>query len=456
MPATSTVLLGEKRSRANMLSYRNLTWLGASAIFLFVSALLAFRPALGLEFYPLFALIFFWTDYRLDSEIDIIFVFLAIVAAGILGSQIGGMDRRLALGAELMGVVLVSFGLGLHRESLNEQVQKVLVDAQTFDVEIQDLERDLSYFTTFETTAAVQIGLRRDLTLAAKSLGSTLDRQEVQRRLLDILTKRYADSKVHIVPGQSSDRLIMWAVNSRSSVMVRDIQTDDRFTGGAFDFRSAIISPLSVMKRPVGFARLESAKPDAYSNDDLRTVDLFATVAGLALENIQYLENVNDLASHDALTQLFTHRAFQTRLQEEVLRAGRSQQALSIIMCDVDHFKKYNDRYGHQAGDTLLRTVAGILTQTARPIDFVARYGGEEFSLILPGMAKPEASALAEEIRRKVEEAVFTFGGHRTSVTMSFGVSSFPADAMGAGQILHAADERLYRSKNAGRNQVSA
>lgn len=439
-----------------MLSYRNQTWLGASALFFLVCVLLLLRPGLGLAIYPLFALIFFWTDYRLDSEIDIIFVFLVIVAAVILGSVIGGIDRRIALALELGGVVLVSFGLGLHRETLNEQVQKVLVDAQSFDVEIQDLERDLNYFTTFETAAAAQINLRRDLTLAAKSLGNTLDRQEVQRRLLDILAKRYPGSKVNIVPGQTSDRLIMWAVNSRSSVLTRDVQTDDRFSGASFDFRSAIVSPLSVMKRPVGFARLENSKPDAYTNDDLRTVDLFTTVAGLALENIQYLENVNDLASHDALTQLFTHRAFQTRLQEEVLRAGRAQQPLSIIMCDVDHFKKYNDQYGHQAGDSLLRTVAGILTQSVRPIDFVARYGGEEFSLILPGMAKPEGAALAEQIRQKVAQTPFSFGGHRSSVTMSFGVASFPADAMGAGQLLHAADERLYRSKKSGRNQVSA
>ena len=123
-------------------------------------------------------------------------------------------------------------------------------------------------------------------------------------------------------------------------------------------------------------------------------------------------------------------------------------------MCDVDHFKSYNDRYGHQAGDHLLKTLAGILASFARPVDMVARYGGEEFTLILPNYVRSETVQLAERIRARVSDEPFVFQGLPTRATMSFGVASFPQDATTASQIVRCADERMYRAKHGGRNQV--
>src|SRR6185503_18803648 len=136
--------------------------------------------------------------------------------------------------------------------------------------------------------------------------------------------------------------------------------------------------------------------------DDVKVVDMLGTLASLSLENIQFYEQVHVQANHDPLTQLYSHKAFQTRLQEEVLRSGRSQTPLSMILCDIDHFKRYNDEYGHQAGDHLLRTLASVLASFARPVDMAARYGGEEFALILPNFVRSEAVQLAERIRQRV------------------------------------------------------
>jgi diguanylate cyclase (GGDEF)-like protein len=163
---------------------------------------------------------------------------------------------------------------------------------------------------------------------------------------------------------------------------------------------------------------------------------------------------VHRQATHDALTQLHSHRAFQQRLQEEVLRSGRSQTPLALIMLDVDHFKRYNDSYGHQAGDHLLRTLAGVLGSFARPVDFVARYGGEEFAIILPNFVRSEAVQLAEKIRARVAAEPFAFQGAPTRATMSLGVAAFPTDATTPSQLVRVADERLYRAKHGGRNQV--
>ena len=124
-------------------------------------------------------------------------------------------------------------------------------------------------------------------------------------------------------------------------------------------------------------------------------------------------------------------------------------------MADIDLFKQYNDTYGHQAGDELLRSVSRILVNHTRPVDCVARYGGEEFSVILPNTVRDHALEVANRMRLAVASEPFLFKGQRTRVTLSFGVAAFPQDATSQSQLIRVADERLYRSKANGRNQVS-
>jgi len=224
-----------------------------------------------------------------------------------------------------------------------------------------------------------------------------MDGREVHRRLSSILAARFSGARVQIVPEGADEPLISVARDARGPVLVQDAAKDGRLRGlGAVPFRSALAVPLKVMKRAAGFVKLESDEAGAFGPEEVKTVDLFATMAALSLENIRFYETVQEQATHDQLTQLHSHKAFQARLQEEVLRSGRSQAPLSLILCDIDHFKSYNDRYGHQAGDHLLRTIASILSSFARPVDFVARYGGEEFALILPSIVRSEAVELAK------------------------------------------------------------
>ena len=172
------------------------------------------------------------------------------------------------------------------------------------------------------------------------------------------------------------------------------------------------------------------------------------------MENIQLFEKVNELAIKDGLTGLYTHRAFQSRLEEEILRSARSKVPFSLVMADIDHFKSYNDTFGHQAGDAVLKAVSEAISGGVREIDFAARYGGEEFALIITAADKAQAAAVAEKIRLALERLAFNFGGKASRVTSSFGVAEFPAEASAAGQLVRAADERLFRAKQAGRNRV--
>ena len=439
------------------MSDRTLTLLGANALFAAVSAGLFFISGWETVIYPAYALIFLWADMRKDEEMHIIFVFLATAAAFLVMTRDSTSAFRGALGLEALGIWLLSFGISLHRGRLNTARSAALAETDKLDSQLRDAERELKFYNTYESSAVTQIRLRRDLTQAAKSLGTTLDADEVQRRLLRIVETRYKGSRVQVLPGQPQDPMVDWSVKTRTPVLVRDMKLEDRFGDRtqAPEFRSALVVPLSVAQRPYGFLRLQAAQPEAYNNDDLRTVDLFATLASMTLENIRLYEEAHQLATHDSLTQLVTQRTFVAKLKDELLRAGRSQMPTGLIMADIDHFKGYNDTYGHQAGDELLRTVSRLLSAHTRPVDVVARYGGEEFAVILPNTVRDQAVAAAERIRQAVAAEPFVFQGKRTRVTMSFGVAVFPQDAATQTQLIRVADERLYRSKEGGRNQVT-
>ena len=167
------------------------------------------------------------------------------------------------------------------------------------------------------------------------------------------------------------------------------------------------------------------------------------------------LEHSEFRASHDPLTRLFNRAAIIEALQKELNRAGREGTPVSVIIGDVDHFKRVNDRYGHLAGDGVLREIADTISSSVRPYDFAGRYGGEEFIVVLPGCDKEDARQTAERLRSKIAENPIVTSEGVFSVTMSFGVAtSDAADATDMDSLIRCADQALYTAKNAGRNRV--
>ena len=169
---------------------------------------------------------------------------------------------------------------------------------------------------------------------------------------------------------------------------------------------------------------------------------------------------LRDLSNRDGLTGVYNRRFLDETLAVEWKRLRRHKQPLSVIMIDVDFFKKYNDSYGHQAGDQCLKTVASVLQEGVnRPADFVARYGGEEFAVILPDTDKEGAVFLADEFREGINSLEIPHSGSEITehVTASFGVATMiPGQKAGFNQLLEMADKALYEAKGAGRNQVKA
>jgi diguanylate cyclase (GGDEF)-like protein/PAS domain S-box-containing protein len=173
-------------------------------------------------------------------------------------------------------------------------------------------------------------------------------------------------------------------------------------------------------------------------------------------ERRQLIDKLNHLSMTDSLTGLFNRRALNDMLMHEIERATRYSTDLSLVLCDIDMFKKINDAYGHTAGDRALLSVAAILLQTLRKSDIVGRYGGDEFMVILPETSLAGAKKLAEKVRLAIEMMDFDFFGNRpVRITLSMGVASCCTPADNIDTLVALADKALYESKDAGRNKVS-
>lgn len=188
-----------------------------------------------------------------------------------------------------------------------------------------------------------------------------------------------------------------------------------------------------------------------FGEKDLTILSFLSEIAGTAIEKSFLYEREKERAVRDGLTGLYNHRHLQECL-EELVRKGKE---FSLIMIDIDHFKRINDTYGHQAGDEILKEVSRVIMGCVRKDDFVARYGGEEIACVLVGASKKDAVDVAEVIRSRIEGHIFEWGGGRVKVTVSIGVSHFPGSGMSREEVIEKADSALYRAKREGRNRVA-
>jgi diguanylate cyclase (GGDEF)-like protein len=169
-----------------------------------------------------------------------------------------------------------------------------------------------------------------------------------------------------------------------------------------------------------------------------------------------YNENLVSSALRDSLTRLFNKRYLLDRLDSELKFAQRHETALTLLMLDLDHFKKTNDDHGHLAGDAVLAHLAGTLTRAVRNEDVIARFGGEEFAIVLRAIGIEPATQMAERLRRHVEQTIVPFQSQELRATVSIGIAGFPSSPIkSVEELVDAADQALYRAKRGGRNKVS-
>ena len=217
--------------------------------------------------------------------------------------------------------------------------------------------------------------------------------------------------------------------------------------------KSLLCVPLIAKGEVIGVINITNKKHDKLFNQkDLEFITSLANQAAIAIDNAKLYE----LATKDGMTKLYIYRHFYTLLENEIRRCSRYKRNMSLIMMDIDNFKRINDTYGHLTGDTILKNLAIVLQESVRKIDIPARYGGEEFVVILPETDKEDACIIAERIRKNVSQIVVKVNETQDlSPTISVGVAQYSTDGQEAKELINAADTALYYSKHNGKNMVS-
>lgn len=245
------------------------------------------------------------------------------------------------------------------------------------------------------------------------------------------------------------------AAQKQQSMLLRDVK-ESPLTAAieakvcTSDPGAAIVIPLMSAKRLIGVLELVARRGDAsfLANEEILTT--IAEHLTLAIHNAVLFENAERLAAHDPLTGIANHRRMQEFLAGKINEARRNGEKVAAVMVDVDHFRRFNEDEGHDAGDQVLKQVAKALDSCKRNYDLAARYGGEEFTLVLSNADKTVAHDVAERARKAIEALSY---GEKT-ITASFGCAVFPDSAVDAASLLKAADQALYEAKRQGRNRT--
>ena len=380
--------------------------------------------------------------------------------------------------AMLYAAIIVTF-IGMRREALlREQLLALEIDASSMHrglanrlsqvIEVQ--QGILSQRLNLQSAMDVIIQRTQHITQANGAVIGMLEGEDVCYRAVSGTMAPFLNFKI-----KAKGSLSGLCVESAVALRCDDSEIDGRVDKEAcrnMGLRAMIVVPLIVENETVGVLKVASGKPHAFTAQDVGTLQLMAGLLVATMRDATEAEALHYLhkklqphkaqmesghaelkirADTDALTGLKNHDYFEERVTEEFQRSKRYNNKLSVLLIDLDHFKQYNDQFGQPAGDGVLRQVAVLLKQSARPSDCVARHGGEEFVLMLPQTDAKGGKVIAERIRKAMHHT--TWQGR--AVTVSIGISEMEETTASAADMIAQADKALYRSKANGRDRVT-
>jgi len=368
--------------------------------------------------------------------------------------------------------------------SANSRLQLEISERERTTAALMESEAELRKLSQAESD---QRRLAEALRDSAAALNSTLKLEEVLDRILDSIGKIAVCDAVFMVMlegdvarlvrqrGMSLPQtgsaggtahyrltdfpLLRPLLETRLPCLIADTADDPACASGCRNVpgtRSCLGIPLEIRGSVVGAIVLTSATPGHFSAAGAQGLGSFANQASVAIDNARLFQQAHHQSVTDGLTGLNNRRHFFDLAKVEYERIQRYGRSLSVVMIDIDQFKKLNDSYGHLVGDAVLREVARRLQETVRTIDTLARYGGEEFVVLMPETDLAEALLVAERVRQSVAEPPVVDNGVTVSTTISVGVAEINEQCASLEDALKCADQALYAAKTAGRNRVEA
>lgn len=403
------------------------------------------------------------------SVFSLMFILFAEIRMGIYGyypfvmllafiSSVGYLCQRRKIAIEGSYI--------LKMEKLEEGINILKNDIDEKKKSISSIEDKLNRYSNLkDVVGSLSTGLSKDeigkliIDAATRTLGG---KGRILLFLVDFEKQELMLAMSNDLPAtktKKGDIYDQWVLRHRKSLIIEDISKDFRFSIDYAEaskniFRSLIASPLVREDKVIGVLRMDHPDELAYAQDDLRLIDIIAGLGAVSMQNAMLYHRTQELALKDGLTGLFVRRYFMERFYEEVNRTARKKDALSVLILDIDHFKEYNDKYGHMAGDIVLKHLSRTVSSILQEGDIAARYGGEEIIVMLAGKAKSEAHKIAEGLRRAIQEKPIMLRRHETRITISAGISSYGDDSLLGDDLLRLADDRLYKAKNSGRDRV--
>jgi diguanylate cyclase (GGDEF)-like protein len=313
----------------------------------------------------------------------------------------------------------------------------------------------------------------------SQAIGSILDIKELLKRLNDIILGVMGVSfstiilydentnrlKVHTTNISNINELATLTDNVNSGVLVEALNKGQSILENNVDYfqylftcgrniNSLMCIPLITSSRKFGLVLVEHTISNAFDEENVRFLSIITQQVGIVMENAELYYQMKEVARRDGLTGVYNRQYFQERLETEFKEAKKDNYPLSLAIFDIDHFKKFNDTYGHLFGDKVLISTVDVVKTALRKNDMIARFGGEEFIILFPRTNLSDAFEKVEILRKKVSENIIEDNLINASVTASFGISSFDECAFNENDLIRTADDALYDAKAAGRNCV--
>ena len=337
------------------------------------------------------------------------------------------------------------------------------VDTETSDTTTKNRGTDLDMKTVLKASRAISGELRLGplldtvLRLAMENTGAARGCLLLERDGEYVIEADVTEAETDdpgMLHGAFAPSVVHYAARTGETVLLDDAARAQQFKNDAYlretRMRSLLCLPIKLQNKIIAVLYLENRRTrSVFTPRRLKLLELISGQTAVSIENARLYE----LATTDMMTRLKLRHVFQTELARARDRSARSGEPLSLIVTDIDHFKSFNDTYGHQTGDAVLIEVARVLIEHERPGETAARYGGEEFCLILPGVTAEEALIRADAIRQRVSELRVEYEGRSLEVTLSAGIARFDSRSDKENKhLIEKADQALYRAKDNGRN----